>query len=269
MEDGGYEAMGAQEYCCGWVTRRKSRKGGENKVLLPFGTIPYLFISYFGYYTADSGSEKDAFILPFSIWYDVMTIDHNIVLIASNNKSIFHSFSKDNLWLENTIDIHFRVYLSIKCLGVHGWCSYDFDIAFIWIMLAIYGICWWYHCRCCRSERIQTKEWVWHSTLGTAVWIYPISFRNKAVESSISSSMCFTSNMAIILTFTFRLLGKFGDTYSWIFTSNLLWTIPTLAVQLLTMQMELVRHFLDWFFQISIFQCTLKFVNCFFWPIKI
>lgn len=38
------------------------------KVSLPISTIPYLFMSYFNYYTTELG--VDAFELPFVIWYD-------------------------------------------------------------------------------------------------------------------------------------------------------------------------------------------------------
>lgn len=45
----------------------------------------------------------------------------------------------------------------------------------------------------------------------------------------------------ITLALVLRLLTKAGDTYSLIFTSNLLWTISTLAVLLVSLQMELVE----------------------------
>lgn len=39
---------------------------GNMKIVLPFAIIPYLFRSYFTYYTTDLGN--DAFSLPFVIW---------------------------------------------------------------------------------------------------------------------------------------------------------------------------------------------------------
>lgn len=43
------------------------------------------------------------------------------------------------------------------------------------------------------------------------------------------------------MTLIFRLLTKAGDTYSLIFTSNLLWTVSTLTVMLVSLQIELVE----------------------------
>lgn len=40
---------------------------GYMKIALPISTIPYLFMSYFKYYTTDL--EKDAFSLPFVMLY--------------------------------------------------------------------------------------------------------------------------------------------------------------------------------------------------------
>lgn len=40
---------------------------GYLKYIFPLATVPYLFMSYFNYYTKDL--EKDAFILPFVTWY--------------------------------------------------------------------------------------------------------------------------------------------------------------------------------------------------------
>lgn len=40
---------------------------GYMKIVFPCATFPYLFMSYFKYYTTDLG--KDAFTLPFPVWY--------------------------------------------------------------------------------------------------------------------------------------------------------------------------------------------------------
>lgn len=40
---------------------------GYVKVIFPFSTIPYLFMSCYKYYTTDVG--EDAFSLPFVLWY--------------------------------------------------------------------------------------------------------------------------------------------------------------------------------------------------------
>lgn len=40
---------------------------GYVKVVFPLSTVPYLIMSYFNYYTTELG--KDAFILPFVMWY--------------------------------------------------------------------------------------------------------------------------------------------------------------------------------------------------------
>lgn len=68
------------------------------------------------------------------------------------------------------------------------------------------------------------------------------------------------------MLFIFRLLGKFGDTYRLVFTSDLLWTITTMAVCLVCIQIELVEsnanliaYFFDWHYSMKKCFCILLF----------
>lgn len=82
---------------------------------------------------------------------------------------------------------------------------------------------------------------------GSAVQLYEqlkefIRFHSEIKQLSLPSQLIsFQYVYWAIFIFFFRLLTKAGNTYSLIFTSNLLWTVSTLAVLLVTLQMELVK----------------------------
>lgn len=99
------------------------------------------------------------------------------------------NFSKVDIWLENTSDVHHHFYSTTNCNCVRRWYSIKFDTTRIWIMLAVCDFYRWSYNWRNRSKRVQskeTKQTIWHPILW-AVWSFHwFPLRNKAVEFALS-----------------------------------------------------------------------------------
>lgn len=73
-----------------------------------------------------------------------------------------------------------------------------------------------------------------------------IKFQSKIKQLSIFQSHNFFSSQNFFYQFSFhcifRMLTKLCATYSLLFTSDLLWTLATMAVSLVSIQIELVEY---------------------------
>lgn len=213
---------------------------GYVKIVFPFVTIPYLLMSYFKYYTSDL--KKDAFRLPFDTWCDY----HLISFLYSDLMICLVLLFKVYVWLETTKHVHLCIYFWILYKRLFNNHSCHFIDTRNRIMLAVFDIYWW------REDRIMRPKWVQEEARYSSKTSRPsgefhwAAFNDKTVECfSFNCAMKGKANYKSIncLAF-FRMLLNFGSTYKLIFTSDLLWTLSTMTVSLLSIQIELVVLFI-------------------------